>query len=201
MSRVKTVSVLCLLFFMFLVISSIGNPQTTINDQARAGQGQVDNAQTMQALLSEVRQLRLAIQQSNLSIYRAQVIVERMRTEQQQVDRLTERLRETREGVNVWKREQSDVQDELKFLEVRINRTTNAAELFNQEEQQQRLKARMAFMAQENTRMQEQESQLTQQLILEQGKLSDFNDQLDALQRELETQPAENQPGQGIKRQ
>lgn len=198
MSLIRTISIICFLFLATSIITSIANPQTAENP-ARAAQG--ESEKTMKALLSEVRQLRLAIQQSNISLYRAQVTVERMRTEQQQVDRLTERLRVTRERVNDLKMDQSNIQGELNLLGARINRTTNAAELFNQEEQQERLKARMAAMAQENTRMQDQETQLSQQLNIEQAKLADFNDQLDALQRELETQPAENQAGQGVKRQ
>jgi hypothetical protein len=56
------------------------------------------------------------------------------------------------------------------------------------------------MMGQEETRLRENESQLTAQLQIEQAKLAELNDQLDALQRELETSPSENKQPQGGKR-
>jgi chromosome segregation ATPase len=197
MSRIKTISVICFLFLTFSIFSSIVNAQTSANSPAKSGQG--ESEQTMHALLNEVRELRLAIQQSNLSVYRTQVVVERMRLQQQLVDRLSERLRGTREQIANWKRELGEWQEETKMIERRINRTTDATERSNLEEQQERFKSRLAAFALENTRMQEQESQLTGQLNIEQAKLADFNDQLDTLQRELEIQPAENQKGKALK--
>jgi hypothetical protein len=196
MSRIKTISVICFLFLATSIFGSFASPQTTVNNPAKTAQGE----QTMQALLNEVRQLRIAIQQSNLSAYRTQVIVERMRSQQQRVDRLTERLRETRDRIANWKRGQAEMQDELKIIEARINRATEVADRAHWEEQQERLKNRLASMAQENTRLQEQESQLAAQSNIEQARLAEFNDQLDALQRELETQPVESKSPQDGKR-
>jgi chromosome segregation ATPase len=198
MSRIKTISAIWILFLATSIFGSSGNPQTTANNPVKAAQG--ENTQTMQVLLNEVRQLRIAIQQSNLSVYRAQVILERSRSQQQRVDRLAERLRETRDRMANWKMGQSEMQDELKMLEGRINRATEVAERTNLEEHQERLKTRLASMAQENTRLLEQESQLAAQLNIEQARLTELNDQLDALQRELETPPVENRPPQDGKR-
>src|SRR5262245_66151070 len=97
MSRIKTISVICLLFLTTFGFASFGKSQTTTNSPAKAEQG--ENERTMQALLNEVRQLRLAIQRSNLSSYHAQVIIERMRSQQQSVDRLTDRLRDRKRVV------------------------------------------------------------------------------------------------------
>src|SRR5262249_17442165 len=152
-----------------------------------------ESEQTMHALLNEVRQLRLAIQQSNLSVYRTQVIDELMRLQQQQVDPLSDRLRETRERIPNWSRGQGGCRAEQKLNEGRSTRARDLSERSRLEEEQERIKARLAAIAQENTRMQEQESQFAGQLSIEQAKLADFNDQLDALQRELELQSAENQ--------
>jgi chromosome segregation ATPase len=196
MSRSKTISVICFLILTISIFGSFGSSQTTVNSPAKAAQGE----QTMQALLNEVRQLRIAIQQSNLSVYRAQVIVERSRSQQQRVDRLADRLRETRDRMANWKMGQADLQFELKMIEERINRTTDAAERSHQEDNQERIKTRLAALAQENTRLQEQESQLAGQLNIEQARLAEFNDQLDALQRELETPPVESKPTQDGKR-
>src|SRR5262245_33458160 len=115
MLRVKIISIICLLFLTTLVFTSFGGPQTTTNKNAKDAKG--ENEPTMQALLNEVRQIRLAIQRSNLSAYQAQLIIERMRSQRQHVDRLAERLRDTRERIANGKIPQAEFQHELKRIE------------------------------------------------------------------------------------
>jgi hypothetical protein len=110
MLRIKSISIICLLFLTVVAFASFGRSQTATKN-AKAAQG--DNEQTMQALLNEVRQLRLAIQKSNLSAYRAQLIIERMRSQRQHVDRLAERLRDTRDRIANGKIPQAEFQHEL----------------------------------------------------------------------------------------
>jgi len=198
MSRIKTISVICLLFLTTLGFASFGRPQTTTDSPANAAQG--ENEQTIQALLNEVRQLRLAIQRSNLSAYHAHVIIERMRSQQQSVDRLADRLRGIRDQLDHGKMAQSEFQDLLKKIEGRLNLERDPDKRDDLEEQQETFKTRLGSLAQQETRLREVESQLAQQLQTEQAKLADLNEQLDALQRELEIPPAENKPPQSGKR-
>src|SRR5262245_30190260 len=95
MSRIRTISIVCLFFMTILGFASFVRSQTGGPSPARTAQG--ENEQAMQALVNEVRQLRLAIQRSNLSASQTQVALERMRAQQQSVDRLSERLRWARE--------------------------------------------------------------------------------------------------------
>ena len=196
MSRTNTIAVVCLIFLAPLGFTSFGSSQTTPNIPMQTGQG--ESAQTMQALLNEVRQLRLAIQRSTLSAHNAQAIIERMRSQQQLVDRLTDRLRETRDRVANVKLGQIDLQGELKRSEGRLSRDNRQADPV-EEENQEIVKTRLGFLAQEEARMREQESQIVAQLPIEQARLAELNDRLDALQRELETPPAENKSPQGGK--
>lgn len=55
--------------------------------------------QSLEALVNEVRQLRAALQRANLAIYRSQVLLERMRFEQEQVSRLSRELNDTRDAL------------------------------------------------------------------------------------------------------
>jgi len=202
MPRIKIISVICLLFLTIVVFSSFGAHQTTTNNNANAAQG--ENEQTMQALVNEVRQLRLAIQRSNLSGYHAQVVIERMRSQQQIVDRLTERLRGVRDeavGMKMYMPlQQAEIQNRLKEIEASLNDPVDANTRRAREGQLEITKQRLGLMAQQETRLQEKESQLVAQLQIEQAKLTELNDQLDALQREMEMPPAENKPQQGGKR-
>jgi hypothetical protein len=202
MSRIKTISVICLLLLMTLVFASFGRSQTTTNSPANAAQG--ENEQTMQALLYEVRQLRLAIQRSSLSAYHAQVIIERMRSQHLSVDRLTDRLRETRDQIFNWKMrtalEQSELQDRLKGMEDSLSEPVDAITRRGREADLDITKKKLGLMAQEEAWMREKESQLAGQVQIEQARLAELNEQLDALRRELETPPAENKQPQSGKR-
>ena len=198
MLRVRAVSVICLFFLTSLIFASFGSSQTVTNSNSKTAQG--DNEQTMQALLNEVRQLRIAIQRSNLSAYHAQLIIERMRSQRQLVDRLTERLRENRDRIANGKIPQAEFQHELKRIEVRLSQERDAERRQDLEEQQDMFKTRLAALAKEETRLQEAESQLNAQLQIEQARLAELDDQLDSLRRELEIPPAENKQPQSGKR-
>ena len=195
MSRSKTISVTGLLLLTVLGFASFGNSQTTTTSPAQG-----ENAQVMQALLSEVHQLRLAIQRSNLNTYHAQIALERMRVQQQRVDRQADQLRGTREHVAQIKMAQAEMQEELKQTERRLSEEADLAKRRDFESHQEATKTRLAQMAQEETRLREQEAQLVVQLQTEQGRLAELNDQLDALQRELQIPPAETKPQPSGKR-
>jgi len=202
MLRIKAISIICLLFLTTLVFASFGGPQTAADDNAKGAQG--DNEQAMQALVNEVRQLRLAIQRSNLSAHHSQVVIERMRSQQQTVDRVADRLRWAREEASRHRMymplQQAEIQNRVKLIEGDLSENLSANARRVKEGELEITKQRLGMMGQEETRLRENESQLAAQLQIEQAKLAELNDQLDALQRELEIPPAENKQPQGGKR-
>jgi len=202
MLRIKSISIICLLFLTTLIFISFGGPQTATGNNATATQG--DNGQAMQALVNEVRQLRLAIQGANLGAHRSQVIIERMRSQQQTVDRVAERLRWARDEASRFRMylplQQAEIQNRLKLIEDDLSENLGANARRAKERELETTKQRLGMMGQEETRLRENESQLAAQLQIEQAKLAELNDQLDALQRELEMPPVENKPSQGGKR-
>jgi len=188
MSHIKTISVIFLLLLTTFVFASFGSPQATNSNRAKAADG--DDTQTVRVLLTEVHQLRLAIQQSQLSGYHTQVVIERMRSQQQTVERLNERLRNTREEILRWKMyfplQQTEIQNQLKVLENSLRESADANSRQRYEGEIEITKQRLGLLTQEESLLRERESQLTTQLQIEQAKLSELNDQLDAVQRELE---------------
>jgi len=202
MLRVKAISIICLLFLTTLVFTSFGGPQTVSDNKAKEAQG--ESEQTMQALVNEVRQLRLAIQRSNLSAHHSQVVIERMRSQQQTVDRVADRLRWAREEASRHRMymplQQAEIQNRVKLIEGDLSENLSANARRAKEGELEITKQRLGMMGQEETRLRENESQLAAQLQIEQAKLAELNDQLDALQRELEIPPAENKQPQGGKR-
>jgi predicted nucleic acid-binding Zn-ribbon protein len=123
-----------------------------------------------------------------------------MRSQRQHVDRLAERLRDTRDRIANGKIPQAEFQHELKKIERLLSQDVPAERREDLEEQQDVFKTRLAALAKEETRLQEVESQLNTQLQIEQARLTELDDQLDALRRELEMPPAENKQPQGGKR-
>jgi hypothetical protein len=202
MSRIKTIFIVCLFSPTILGFTSFVRPQTGACGSAKAAQG--ENEQSMQALVNEVRQLRLAVQRSNLSAYQAQVVIERMRSQQQSVDRVAERLRWARDEASRFRMylpiQQAEVENRVKEIEANLNEAIDAKTRRAMERELEITKQRLGLQGQEETRMRENESQFATQLQIEQSKLAELNDQLDALQRELELPAAENKPPQSGKR-
>jgi len=188
MSRSKKISVIFLFLLTTFVFASFARPQTTNSNRPKVADG--DDAQTVRVLLNEVHQLRLAIQQSQISGYHTQVVIERMRSQQQIVERLNERLRNTREEILRWKMyfplQQIEIQNQLKVLETNVREAVDANSRQRSEGEIEITKQRLGLLTQEETFLRERESQLTTQLQIEQAKLSELNDQLDTVQRELE---------------
>ena len=156
---------------------------------------QTDSGQTMQALLGEVRQLRLAIQRSNLNTYHAQVTLERLRLQQQRVDRLTEKLGEARKELAAMRRNMAELPEASKKLEAQLARESDANKRRELEGKQELFKSMIETAPEEVAKLQETESALSGQLQIEQVKLNELNDRLDTLQKELEVVDKPQQNG------
>jgi septal ring factor EnvC (AmiA/AmiB activator) len=156
--------------------------------------------QTLPALLGEVHQLRVALQRSNLNTYHAQITIERMKIQQQHVDRLQARLADINNGLADTRRHLSGLSAYLKDSEIALARETDAAKRSEAEKRLRDTKSEMEFLTQREQQQQEMETQLNAQLSLEQGKLNELNERLDTLQRELEAQLSTDKPQPSGKR-
>ena len=81
------------LFASILLLLVVSLPtqaqQATSNDLAAS-----DEKELLRELINEVRQLRLALQRANLNSFRAQVAIERLKTQQLRVDNASRQLEE-----------------------------------------------------------------------------------------------------------
>lgn len=191
MSQVKRYSMIGGLLMACLTLSSFSRSQAITSSSNQTQQG--DNGQPIQALLNEVRQLRLAIQRSNLNTYHAQVTLERLRIQQQIVDRLNEKLGEVRERMAKVKIDQARLPERFPEIEIRLSQETDPAKRREIENEKKIFKFEAEQFAQIEAQGRETETMLNGQLQNEQAKLNELNERLDALQRELETE-AKPQP-------
>lgn len=148
---------------------------------------QGDSGGTMQSLLNEVRQLRFAIQRSNLNTYHAQVTLERLRLQQQQVDRLSDKLGGVRELIAKLQMDKPRMSGVLQRLETQISQESDPGKRRDLESEQQAMKLELERLPEMTSQARETESQLNGQLQMEQAKLTELNDRLDTMQKELES--------------
>jgi DNA repair exonuclease SbcCD ATPase subunit len=180
MSSAKSLFIFAAALLVLLCCASFNNPKALTAPVNQLAQG--DSGQQMQALVSEVRQLRLAIQQSNFSAYHAQVYLERLRWQQPRVDRLNDKLEKVRAELADFRSRQANLAEEIKFFENELRKESDPGK---RRELEQSLQVRKR-LPEEIAQLEQQEAQLMAQLQPEQAKLNDITERLDAVQKDLE---------------
>jgi len=141
--------------------------------------------QTLQTLLAEVRQLRLAIERSNQIGPRIQIAVERLKLQQEQVARIAGQLDDLRRGLDKSRSEQGKAQQRIQALDSQATQATDAVQRKNMEEVSKELKLEVEQAEKSLQQMQVREGELASQLQTEQGKLAELNDRMDQVKRAL----------------
>ena len=148
----------------------------------------VDENQTLRTLLSEVRQLRKTMQTTGLNAYRGQLILERMRITNEQVEGMAQKLENARDDVEKIERTIPSFEEKAKVMETVLQQETDVAkraklefEIKEHKQQTERYKVLL-------TRAREREQQLSNELKASQVRLSDLENRLDLLEREIENE-------------
>jgi hypothetical protein len=143
----------------------------------------INNTQLLRDLLSEVRLLRKSVEEAQSSTYRGLLAIERVRLQQEQVDRLSRQLSEL-------KREQMNLNAHLPPMQERIKAFESQIE--NERDPARRVQLESEFTAFRNLvelesirhqQQQELEQQLTGQLQAGQAKLNELNDRLQVAEK------------------
>lgn len=146
-----------------------------------------DNA-TLQALVSEVRQLRLAIEKSVSLGPRMQLIFERARLQDQKVARISQQLDDVRKRLGDETARQTQATERLERVEQTLTSETDPQRRNELKEVQVMLKAEAATGP--DQQLAARESELANSLRTEQAILSELDGKLDAIERQLEALPA-----------
>jgi len=143
--------------------------------------GSTKQEKMMEALLDEVHRLRVAMQQITVNAYRGQVMVERLRLQQDQVDRLSRELEGVRNQIGDVRAAQVTGKDSLDEAEKQreVGMLAEAAVKI--------VRARFEDFKRQEQRLSERENQLAGDLAVERANLADLNIRLDALEREMVT--------------
>ena len=148
-----------------------------------------DNA-TLQSLLAEVRQLRMAVERAASVLPQTQVLLQRTQLQQQHVETLSRQLEQLRDQITKSSAEDAHFAAEVRDAETRASQEQDATRRRYEEERLKSAKAQMEQEAIRDQRQRARESQLAGQLQNEQIKLSELQERLDALERVLQAPPS-----------
>ena len=158
------------------------------------GQTTTGDSQTLQALLSEVRQLRQDLQTTTIAAQRAQILIYRLQGQEAAVARASQRLDEAREKLTGIQAERKHATADVKRQEDFISNSENpATERKQVEGMLSQSKTRVESLENQEQQLQTREIDAAQLLRTEEVRLSDLRDQLDRLDKALEN--ASRRPG------
>jgi chromosome segregation ATPase len=167
-----------------------------VTPAATLGQTASSDSQSLQALLTEVRELRQDLRVSLARIQSAQILITRLQTQQAAVSRASEHLNDARLRLADAQEHQKHVAIDLKRLEDALSAEEN---LVQKKELRERINHSKSELEDSTDLQQRQvnEIEAEQQLRVEQDKLNMLETQLDELVRKLGN-PSE-QPGRAVR--
>ena len=146
------------------------------------------DSKTLQALLEEVRQLRRDLRSTTVAAQRVQILIYRVQAQESVVRRVQERVDDARSRLAQVRFEQNNRAATIKQLEEKKSRSeTPETEQKDLEDTLAQIKARFDADANKEGEIQATITDAEDQLRLEQAKLGTLQEQLDRLDKLLET--------------
>jgi chromosome segregation ATPase len=152
---------------------------------ARAQTPPPSDPSPIQALLSEVHQLRLAIERSNTLGPRIQLVVERVKMQQQVVSRLSDQLEGVRRDLEKVQSDQTVAAEHNKMVESEVSQATDPVRRNNLDRELNAFKLEMEQMQKSMEALRGREADLSGRLRSEQATLDGLNDRLNQIERTL----------------
>jgi len=178
---------LTLAFMIAMAMCCLPTGRTLGQTTNSATSGQDDHDQTLKQLLTEVRELRIALQRATFSNSRFQMLIERLRVEQTHIDSLRRDLENVRKELADFQTAKPRMEQEIKDAEDSLERVTDPIGHADWESRIKAMKANLARFGPEEERLRNRESALDNDLQSSQAKLNELNSQLDALMNEMKS--------------
>ncbi|SRR6266478_5858301 len=150
------------------------------------GQSALTDSQTLQALLSEVRQLRQDLRTITIASQRAQVLLYRLQAQVSVVRRMQERVDDTRSKLAQIHAEQKRLTTALKQYEDSASHSDNPAQEKETADVIAHLKAGLEAQTSIEQEVQPKLTEGEEQLRIEQARLAELESHLDLLEKTWE---------------
>jgi len=144
------------------------------------------DTQLTQALIGEIRQLRLDLQATAATIQRMQLVMFRAQAETQLMARATQRLDDARAKCSQLQSQRKMESSQVDVFEQRLRNAQNPAEQKNAAEFLPRVKASLEMLTNEEQQCQSREADAESQFRAEQAKMTELQDQMDKLDKILD---------------
>ena len=170
---------LSLVCLFTLIVSLLIAPEHAMAQSAQSNAARPTSEQSLEELVREVRQLRATLQRMNAATYRSNVLLERLKLQQEQVSQMSRELYNIRDELGEIRAQQARLKEALRQMEPGIESgTKHPAELTA-------LKGELEILNEREQRALARETRLANDLELERAKLNDVNDRLNALELEM----------------
>lgn len=161
----------------------------------------VDEEADVKSLLVEVRLLRQTLQAAALNSYRSQIIIERIRANNEHVLRMTRALNELRDDMEKTRVTIPRMTEQVKVMETALEAEIDVAKRAQLEFEIKDRKRSVENYKVRLERLKEQEQQQSMQLREQQNKLTELENRLDLMESEIENdfrrQKADDRVGDG----
>jgi hypothetical protein len=158
-----------------------------------AAQAQTSSEATIQALLAEVRQLRLALERSAVMAPKIQVTLQRMQIQQDSVSRASRELEDLRAHLSKSAAEDASLSARIKDAELSAAREQDPGRRRESEADANAMKSLIEQQRIRDSQLRARESEMAGRLQTEQAKLDELNNRLNTLEQMLEA-PQPKQP-------
>ena len=185
MSRSRILVFGCVVCVLTICSGSLTTTQAQTTQPADPVQSNYDK--TLQQLLAEVRELRLAVQKATTSHTRFQMLIERLKVQQSSIDATGRKLDNLRTELADLRSAKPQMEQEIKDTEEQLERTTDPNGRLGMESRIKSMKERLARFAPAEDRLRHREAALESELQTLQAKLGELNSQLDTLFNEMKT--------------
>jgi chromosome segregation ATPase len=144
--------------------------------------------QTLQEILRELRQFRSVVQRVSGASHRAQITLDRLRQQQEQVSQLTRELRDVRDQISEVQRRQTVLKTRLDEMEKQVAAGLKA------EDEPKMIGGEIEALKQREQALVEREALLSPELEVAKANLRQLNLRLDELEQEIQAASSEGQP-------
>jgi hypothetical protein len=151
--------------------------------------GQSSDSASLQALVTEIHQLRLAVERAGATTPKIQIALQRLQLQEQKVTRISGQLADVRRQIAA-SSEHNPFATLLENMNTKIEQEQDASHRKALEEQVRGFKVAMEQQSRIVQQLRADEAELAGSLRLEQAKADELNDHLAALERSLDAPPA-----------